>query len=610
MKSYRIFLIPVLLLFLLAGCATPPHPGTASNPASLLSEDEDMAIEAEITDEESQAAAEEEGDSVAACDPSGKEKADADEDASATELSLQTQPEFDEAMESCDEAHELWKAGESEKALDALDHAYSLILETDVEDDPELGRQKEDLRFMISKRILEIYASRNITVKGNYDAIPIVMNHHVEAEIELLTRAGRDSQECFFFKAYRRAGKYQAAIAEEFKKAGLPVELSWLPLIESGFQTNTLSPARALGIWQFIPSTGYKFGLKRDRYVDERMDPEKSTLAAIEYLKELHQMFGDWTTVLAAYNCGEGRVLQVIRRQNINYLDNFWDLYERLPRETARYVPRFLATLHIINNPEKYGLDKIPPQQPSEYETVSVSKMISLSDVAQTIGTDRDTLASLNPELRHQIVPGSSYPLRVPKNASEVLLTKLDHIPVSSPPQLVQESGYQYHKIRKGESFAGIARKYRISPKKLARANSMGKHRRVVVGDILKIPGTKAPAAYASRSDNESGSLRYKVKRGDSVADIAKRYGVSAKDIYAFNHLSKKKVRVGQILNIPGDKKVSKKSASERKIYRVKNGDSLKNIAKQHHIPLKKFLRVNNLTQRSKLHPGQQLYVE
>jgi len=138
----------------------------------------------------------------------------------------------------------------------------------------------------------------------------------------------------------------------------------------------------------------------------------------------------------------------------------------------------------------------------------------------------------------------------------------------------------------------------------------MGKHRRVVVGDILKIPGTKAPAAYASRSDNESGSLRYKVKRGDSVADIAKRYGVSAKDIYAFNHLSKKKVRVGQILNIPGDKKVSKKSASERKIYRVKNGDSLKNIAKQHHIPLKKFLRVNNLTQRSKLHPGQQLYVE
>lgn len=618
MKSYRIFLIPVFFLFLLAGCATPPHPGTVSNnTASSLSENEEAAIEAEITDEESLADAEEEADSVAACDPSDKEKPEAiddtDEDGSATELSLQAQPEFDEAMESCDKAQELWKAGESEKALDALDHAYSLILETDVEDDPELGRQKEDLRFMISKRVLEIYASRNISAKGNHNEIPITMNHHVEAEIELLTGPGRDGQECFFFKAYRRAGRYQGMIAEEFKKAGLPVELAWLPLIESGFQTNTLSPARALGIWQFIPSTGYKYGLKRDRYVDERMDPEKSTQAAIEYLRELHRMFGDWTTVLAAYNCGEGRVLQVIRRQNINYLDNFWDLYERLPRETARYVPRFLATLHIIGNPEKYGLDKILPQPPSEYETVSVSKMISLSDVAQTIGTSKDTLASLNPELRHQVVPGSNYPLRVPKDASEVLLTKLDQIPVSSPPQLVRESAYQYHKVKRGESFASIARQYQVSSKKLARANGLGKHRRVIVGDMLKIPQSKSSTAYASSSDNDTGSkdyFRYKVKKGDSVANIAKRYGISASEIYEFNHLSKKKVRVGQMLKIPGDKKISKKSASELKIYRVKNGDSLKDIAKQHQMPLEKFLKVNNMTQRSKIYPGQQLYVE
>jgi membrane-bound lytic murein transglycosylase D len=620
MKSYRIFLIPVFFLFLLAGCATPPHPGTASKntpaPASSLSEDEESAIEAEITDEESLADAEEDADSLAACDPSDKEKSDAagdtDEDAPDTELSLQMQPEFDEVIESCDKAHELWKAGESEKAMDSLDHAYSLILEIDTQEDPELGRQKEDLRFMISKRILEIYASRNIAVKGNHNEIPLTMNHHVEAEIALLTSPGRDDHECFFFKAYRRAGRYQAAIAEEFKKAGLPVELAWLPLIESGFQTNTLSPARALGIWQFIPSTGYKYGLKRDRYVDERMDPEKSTQAAIEYLKELHQMFGDWTTVLAAYNCGEGRVLQVIRQQNINYLDNFWDLYERLPRETARYVPRFLATLHIIGNPEKYGLDKIPPQPPMEYETVGISKMISLSDVAQTIGTNKDTLASLNPELRHQIVPGSNYPLKVPKNASEVLLTKLDQIPVSSPPQLVREAAYQYHKVKRGESFAGIARQYRISSKKLARANGFGKHRRVVVGDILKVPQSKS-AAYASASDDESGSkdyFRYKVKKGDSVANIAKRYGISASEIYEFNRLSKKKVRVGQTLKIPGDKKISKKSVSERKIYRVKDGDSLKDIAKQHHMPLEKFLRVNNMTQRSKIYPGQQLYVE
>ena len=114
-----------------------------------------------------------------------------------------------------------------------------------------------------------------------------------------------------------------------------------------------LSPARALGLWQFIPSTGYKFGLKRDNYIDERMNPEKSTQAAIAYLKALHQIFGDWTTVLAAYNWGERRVLKAIRSQNINYLDNFWDLYERIPRETARYVPRFLATLYILKHQPK-----------------------------------------------------------------------------------------------------------------------------------------------------------------------------------------------------------------------------------------------------------------
>jgi membrane-bound lytic murein transglycosylase D len=141
-------------------------------------------------------------------------------------------------------------------------------------------------------------------------------------------------------------------ILEKLEAAGLPAELSWLPLIESGFKVKALSRARALGLWQFIPSTGYKFGLKRDQYIDERIDFEKSSDAAIAYLKELHNIFGDWSTVLAAYNCGEGRVLRVIRTQNINYLDDFWDLFGRLPFETARYVPRFLAAAPVAQGIE------------------------------------------------------------------------------------------------------------------------------------------------------------------------------------------------------------------------------------------------------------------
>ena len=171
-------------------------------------------------------------------------------------------------------------------------------------------------------------------------------------------------------------------IVGALKEAGLPEELAWLPLIESGFKTRAFSSARALGLWQFIPSTGYKFGLKRDTWIDERLNQEKATKAAIAYLKELHQIFGDWTTVLAGYNCGEGRVLKRIRNQKINYLDNFWDLYTQLPRETARYVPRFLATLHILKDPAGYGFILGEPDAPVSYETVNIQKSVQLKEVA------------------------------------------------------------------------------------------------------------------------------------------------------------------------------------------------------------------------------------
>ncbi|MBW2657657.1 MAG: lytic transglycosylase domain-containing protein, partial [Deltaproteobacteria bacterium] len=233
------------------------------------------------------------------------------------------QTDLDEALELCEVSQVYWQEGELENAVEALDRAYALILNVNTTNRPKLIQQKEDLRFMISKRILEIYASRNIVVNGNHNAIPIVINRHVQAEIDLFTK-GRERR--FFIESYRRSGRYRDKIVNALKAAGLPEELSWIPLIESGFKVNALSRARALGLWQFIPSTGYKFGLQRNKFIDQRMDPEKSTRAAIEYLKELHRIFGDWSTVLAAYNCGEGRVLKVIRSQNVNYLDNFWDL--------------------------------------------------------------------------------------------------------------------------------------------------------------------------------------------------------------------------------------------------------------------------------------------
>jgi len=473
------------------------------------------------------------------------------------------QPILDEALDFCQASQDFWQKGELENALEALDHAYSLILKIDTDENPKLIQQKEDLRFMISKRILEIYASRNIVVNGNHDAIPMVMNKHIQAEMDRFTKKGEKK---FFIESYKRSGRYRSQIVSSLKEAGLPVELSWLPLIESGFKVNALSKARALGLWQFIPSTGYKFGLKRTKYINERIDPVKSTKAAIAYLKELHQIFGDWATVLAAYNCGEGRVLRVIRTQNINYLDNFWDLYERLPQETARYVPRFMATLHIVKNLEKYGLDSIPVNKPLEYEIITISKQVHLRNVAKKIGATEKTLRELNPELRYRILPQDKYPLRVPIGKGQILLAKLDEIPVSYPPQ----RAYVYHRIRPGESLSTIARRYRCSVSRIMRANNLRRSSFIVAGKKLKIP-RKGTIVYRPKKQNGTDYGRpstHVVKSGDSLWIIAKRYGTTTKKIQDLNSLPTTHLHVGQVLEIPGSK-YEKQAGKDLKIYLV-----------------------------------------
>ena len=202
---------------------------------------------------------------------------------------------LDSALDYVNASQELWSEGNLDKAIATLDEAYSLVIKVDTDEKPELIQQKEDLRYMISKRILEIYASRYTATNGKHNEIPLTLNEYVEKEIKYFQGPGRTD----FIESYQRSGRYMPMILQSLREAGLPEDLAWLPIIESGFKVNALSKARALGLWQFIASTGQKFGLKRDTYIDERLDPEKSTAAAIAYLKELHQIFGDWTTVLA-----------------------------------------------------------------------------------------------------------------------------------------------------------------------------------------------------------------------------------------------------------------------------------------------------------------------
>ena len=454
---------------------------------------------------------------------------------------------MDAALDLVNSSQDYWSEGNQEKALSVLDEAYGLVLKVDTEVNPEFFQQKEDLRYLISKRILEIYASRYTATNGHYDEIPLNLNEYVEKEIKQFQGPERN----FFEGAYRRSGKYMPMIRQSLKEAGLPEDLAWVPLIESGFKANALSSARALGLWQFIASTGQKFGLKRDTWVDERLDFEKSTDAAIAYLKELHQIFGDWTTVLAGYNCGEGRVLQKIRSQKINYLDNFWDLFQMLPYETARYVPRFLATLHILKDPARYGFELPEPDAPFTFETIEIQKPIQLKAAAEAIGATEDSLVDLNPELRYKATPSTAYTLRIPEGKADFLLARIDDIPKYSPPR----NTYVNHTVRQGETLSGIAAKYRTTVSRITQANNIRERDILRVGQKLKVPLTAAAAAAASRESEPAPKLqageKYKVRKGDSLWAIAKKFNTDTKKIQQLNGLKDTRLQAGQLLQIP-----------------------------------------------------------
>ncbi len=452
------------------------------------------------------------------------------------------QDQLDTALDFCDASQEYWSEGNLIEAIQALDDAYMLVMQVHTEENPDLIQQKEDLRFMISKRILEIYASRYTAVNGNYNEIPLTMNKHVKKEIKLFQGPERK----FFMASYKRSGMYMERIRVSLREAGLPADLAWLPLIESGFKVRALSRARALGLWQFIPSTGYKFGLERDTWIDERLDPEKATVAAIAYMKELHQIFGDWTTVLAAYNCGEGRVLRRIREQRINYLDNFWDLYTQLPRETARYVPRFLATLHILKDPEKYGFEFENPADPLLYESVDIEKQVQLKVLAKELGVDYIELTGLNPELRQQVTPVTPYLLKVPVGKGGVLLAKLDSIQKWTPPQ----NAYVIHRVRSGETLSLIAKRYRTKVSHIVRANNIRRKHFIRAGQKLKVPlkGSSSRRVYASNKLPANG--KYKIRKGDSLGLIAKKFKTNTKKLKRINNLRTTRLYVGQYLKI------------------------------------------------------------
>jgi len=448
--------------------------------------------------------------------------------------------------------------GDMDNALKSLDKAYGILLGEE-EENSTVIRQKDDLRLLIARKILDIYTGKRLSTIGKQSEIPLIMNADVEKEI----RSFQTVERSFFERSYERAGYYLPIMKQQLRQAGIPEELAWLPLVESGFQVHALSKARALGPWQFIPSTGYKYGLNRDLYIDERMNVEKSTQAAIAYLTDLHGLFGDWLTALAAYNCGEGRVLKVISRQQIDYLDHFWDLYRQLPYETARYVPRFLATLHIVKNPKKFGMNLPEPYaKPIAFETVKTKRAMKLFDIACQLGISTDTLVMLNPELRHQITPDRPYDLKIPQGMGQQYALVADQIKESkppAPPERERRTKVVKYKVRQGDSVASISKKFGVSSKSLMAANGMKSESQLTTGKVLKIPvkakekGTAVASAKKGKSKKaaaEPAMLKYTVKKGDTLTQIARRYGTTPSEIQKINHLQSTQLRSGQVLRV------------------------------------------------------------
>jgi len=332
--------------------------------------------------------------------------------------------------------------------------------------------------------------------------------------VERHVAAFQSHRRSFFDRALGRGAKYVPSMVDILAREGLPRELVYLPLIESGYRPDAVSPAGAAGPWQFIPETGRRYGLRIDALVDERRDPIRSTHAAVQYLKDLHDMFGDWELSLAAYNSGEMRVARILANQKV---DDFWDMRERgyLPSETREYVPSFLAAVRIATAPESYGFEA-PDHEPLHFETVEVEKQVSLRTAADLCGASHSELAELNPALRRGISP-SGYALRVPAGKAEPLRVALASYVEPARPMIVARatrSSRNHARMAKSRSRSGRIVKVSETARRLARADRVSRKSVTMATNSRKSSCARVDDARAAKSGARAGARMAKERAG------------------------------------------------------------------------------------------------
>lgn len=375
--------------------------------------------------------------------------------------------------------------------------------------------------------------------------IPIEINADVERWIEYFTVRDRER----FQRFIERGEKYRPMITAVLRDQGVPSEIYYQAMIESGFSTAATSRASAVGVWQFIAATGRRYGLRIDSYVDERRDPMRSTVAAALYLKDLYNVFQSWYLAMAAYNAGEGRIMGAIMRSRTR---DFWEMVREraLPPETMAYIPKFLAATIVGHDPRRYGIDELRPEVMPALVPVSVPSPVKLADVARLAGIPIEALRDHNPHLLRGVTPpgAATYRLWVPKDQAGLVeaqteglaalrITNLKAVAADGP-----ASKTRTHVVARGETLAKVAARYKTTAADLKKLNHL-KSTNLRAGMRLAVPESKPATAGAD-------VRRYKVKRGDNLDTIARRFGLSTDELKRLNQLKRSRIQVGQVLKV------------------------------------------------------------
>ncbi|WP_456324304.1 LysM peptidoglycan-binding domain-containing protein [Desulfonauticus submarinus] len=519
-----------------------------------------------------------------------------------SKLHLKTQNNISVEMKSCsvDSIEKNNNATELKQSVDeTLPEGAEIVEDTEIKEYPEDTKLSPKEEKLLKKP----------------DALNFQLDIYETKELKFYFKYYANIHRKTFTKWLKRAQKYLPFVRKVFKEQGLPEDLIFLPFAESGYNPWAYSRAGAAGMWQFMPKTARKYGLRVDWWVDERRDPFKSTYAAAKMLKELYAMFGDWYLALAAYNAGPGKICKAIRRSK---QDDFFAICKKnrryLRRETRHYVPKFLAILKIVQNLEELGFPSLNLKENFVLVQMEVAPRMDLLALSNYVGLSWHDFRQLNPAIRRMVAP--------PDRKIMVYLPK-DKVDLAQ--KFIKEckkiyAGILRYKVRMGDSWWRISRRYGVPISVLKKVN--GIYSNILrPGKVIIIPKSGQKEYFSRYTIVRKEALKranYTVQPGDSLWTIARKFGISVKTLKKANGLASSKLQIGQKLYIPdmGIKKTRlvKKSAKEffqcqLVWYRVRRGDNLWIIAKRFGVSLKQILKWNNLGATHILRPGKKLKI-